>query len=132
MNTTPAIKVQGLHRAAVYSALYPALVETARAHGYALAIHGSVVRDFDLIAVPWIAEAADPLTLIKALKAIVGGCTHHGEVDEYFPRCDPTLRPHGRLSYCIHLTNNGLYGAYIDVAVMPRSSDNLPEPDYSI
>ena len=42
------------NRAAVYAAaLYPDLAEIAREHGYALAVHGSLARDFDLIAVPW-------------------------------------------------------------------------------
>ncbi len=40
--------------------IYPQLVEEARRHGYALAPHGSLQRDLDLIAVPWSEEAAAP------------------------------------------------------------------------
>lgn len=36
--------------------LYPKLADIFRSHGYALAVHGSVGTDFDLIAVPWVKE----------------------------------------------------------------------------
>lgn len=55
-------------RAAAYAAFYPMLCQIARRHGYALAIHGSLHRDLDLIAVPWVEEASEPLALIKAFK----------------------------------------------------------------
>lgn len=45
--------------AAVYVCLYPELAEIARSHGYAMAVHGSVARDFDLVCIPW-AEKVDP------------------------------------------------------------------------
>lgn len=32
----------------VYACIYPGLAEVTRAHGYALAAHGSMARDFDL------------------------------------------------------------------------------------
>src|SRR5271154_4799160 len=32
--------------------LYPKLAEVFRSHGYALAVHGSLASDFDLVAVP--------------------------------------------------------------------------------
>lgn len=37
--------------APVYCALYPALAEIARKHGYAMAIHGTMARDFDLMGI---------------------------------------------------------------------------------
>jgi hypothetical protein len=42
------------------AAMYPELCKMFQKHGYALAVHGSLARDFDLIAVPW-AEKASPL-----------------------------------------------------------------------
>lgn len=53
--------------APVYCALYPALAEIARSHGYALAIHGSLGRDFDLICVPWILEPSEPVNVVKEM-----------------------------------------------------------------
>lgn len=43
--------------APAYTFLYPILCEAARACGYALAIHGTMQRDLDLVAVPWVDEA---------------------------------------------------------------------------
>ena len=112
--------------AAAYVALYPELVRIAREHGYALAVHGSVQRDFDLVAIPWAEEATDALTLVKALKAATGGVTTNSEFDDLIPSCSPTPKPHGRVCYSIHFTERGAQGPYIDLSVMPRVGSNLP------
>lgn len=52
------------NRAPIYAACcYPDLAEIARGCGYALAVHGSLARDFDLIAIPWadVVESHDAL-----------------------------------------------------------------------
>lgn len=108
-------------RAAAYVALYPMLVQVAKRHGYALAVHGSVARDFDLIAVPWIEEASEPLTLIKAFKKATRTVVHHEEFDHLVKDCQPTQKPHGRLAYSLHVTNSGMYGGYLDISVMPKT-----------
>jgi hypothetical protein len=54
--------------APVYVCIYPALAELCRESGYALAIHGSVARDFDLIAVPWIDNPKQPSELIDLME----------------------------------------------------------------
>jgi hypothetical protein len=43
----------------------------ARAHGYAIGVHGSLKRDIDLIAVPWSQEASTPKVLADAIQAII-------------------------------------------------------------
>lgn len=40
-------------RAPFFACIYHGLCDVARARGYALAIHGTVTSDLDLIAVPW-------------------------------------------------------------------------------
>lgn len=55
--------------APIYVGLYPALAELCRDHGYALAVHGSMARDFDLIAVPWISSPSSPEELLRAITA---------------------------------------------------------------
>lgn len=78
--------------APVYCALYPALAEITRRHGYALAIHGTLGRDMDLICVPWAAIVSEPdavlgeITSVFAIR-LVGGT--------------PTRKNHGRLAYTI-------------------------------
>lgn len=53
--------------APVYASLYPELCKTFRKNGYALAIHGSMARDFDLIAVKWIDNATTKEKVIKEI-----------------------------------------------------------------
>jgi hypothetical protein len=109
-------------RAAAYVAVYPMLVAVARRHGYALAVHGTVSRDFDLVAIPWIDEASDPLTLIRAFKKATGAVIQHDEFDHIaLKNLKGTIKPHGRTAYSLHVTNHGMYGGYFDISVMPRS-----------
>lgn len=100
--------------AAVYAAFYPGLKKVAEEHGYALTIHGSLTRDFDLVAIPWTREATDAETVIEALNGRIGG---------YFKDSDPNpcFKPHGRRAYSIHFDG----GPYLDVSVMPRMREVL-------
>lgn len=95
------------YSAAAYVALLPRLQTTARSWGYALAVHGSLNRDMDLIAIPWIEEAAASEYLIYRLWVTVGIL---GEAS--IPR-GPLLRPHGRASWQICLP----LGASLDISV---------------
>jgi len=49
--------------------IYPQLARTARSKGYALALHGSLQRDLDLVAIPWTKSAIPAQQLIQALAA---------------------------------------------------------------
>lgn len=105
---------------AAYAVFYPKLAEVARAHGYCLAIHGTMGRDCDLLAVPWTDAAVDALTLVKALKEAACACWWGPDVDQYYPDGSPNQKPHGRVAYSLHLTDRGGEGPYFDVSVMPR------------
>lgn len=107
-------------RAAAYVALYPMLLQIAKDHGYSLAVHGSLHRDFDLVAIPWIEEAAEPTVLVAAMKERLAAVIHHEESDHLYKDMNPTTKPHGRMAYSLHFTNSGMYGGYIDLSVMPR------------
>ncbi len=98
------------------------LQQIAKDHGYALAVHGSVHRDLDLVAIPWIEEASDALELIEAFKDATRTVTHHEDFDHLVPDCKPTQKPHGRVAYSLHVTNSGMYGGYLDISVMPKTS----------
>lgn len=120
--------------AAVYVALIPLLMERARKCGYALAVHGSLARDLDLIAAPWTEEAVSGEALVLELLAAGGWTGAHllpestdqeGKVARKAGSA-PDAKPHGRLAWSIHF-NNGLY---IDVSVMPRAAA-LSSPDTS-
>ncbi len=87
MSDKPASRSHG----PLYANLYPKMVEVARAHGYALAVHGSMSRDLDLIAVPWVERPSEPDALVKALATV-----------SYFEHVSPPdLKLHGRLAYTL-------------------------------
>jgi len=84
----------------------------ARDYGYAVAVHGSRVRDLDLIAVPWTAEARPTLDLVAALEVALGGFVTDRNSDGL---TWPREKPHGRRAWVIHLGA----GPYIDLSVVP-------------
>lgn len=94
--------------------MLPGLQLAARGCGYALAVHGSLARDIDLIAVPWSAAAEKPDLLVQrlcgALSAFLGrAISLRGD--------DWIAKPHGRRALIIILP-----GACpeIDLSIMPR------------
>lgn len=109
-----------------YEQLIEPLRAAARELGYAIAVHGSLRRDIDLIAVPWTETASDARTLMEALKATVLQVTGYAELSWYMDKGPeftldgaPGNKPHGRLAWVI---NYG--GSYIDLSVMPRMETN--------
>jgi hypothetical protein len=57
-----------------YSRL-PAIREAARKLGYAIGVHGSCRRDFDLMAMPWTSEASSIEALAHAVAIAACGIT---------------------------------------------------------
>lgn len=98
--------------------IYPDLVAKARELGYALALHGSLARDFDVLAVPWTDEAVDAVTLVKELAA-------NWELTIQNEGCVGTIKPHNRRSWTLLLW----WGAYIDISVMLRAQDIKEKSD---
>lgn len=94
-NLNPALYVHRVHE-----------VQTiARSCGYAIAIHGSMQRDLDVVAIPWVRNALSQKTLVKRL-------SEWFEIDTR----PPSPRPHGRLAYTFLLGG----GLFMDLSVMPR------------
>lgn len=93
-----------------YVILYDRLKHVARQFGYCLAIHGSMIRDLDLVAIPWIKDAADAETLVDGLLKVIpdGNISERHIVEE---------KPHGRRAWVINI---GTAGTYIDLSVMPK------------
>lgn len=105
-----------------FAASYPLLAALARQHGYALAIHGSMATDFDLVAVPWTAVPSHPEELIETIRSTVNGYIENDPLASEFDetRRNPVKKLHGRLAWSIYL-NEGRSGPYLDVSVMPTS-----------
>jgi hypothetical protein len=89
------------------AALYPKLAEIARSHGYALAVHGSLARDFDLICIPWTENPSKPADVIKEF------CTTFW-IEEVGG--EPTKKNHGRIAHTISV---GHGNCAIDLSFMP-------------
>jgi len=111
-----------------YLKLLPQIRDAAYACGYAIGIHGSMTRDFDLIAAPWTETAKPAEDLVEAVRAAVGGHiipngTPGGRWDrtaeKFVPAVveNPQAKPHGRLGWAIQIGA----GAYLDLSVMPRA-----------
>ena len=91
----------------VYPKVVDAMRPIARAHGYALAVHGSQIRDLDLIAVPWIPEAASPYVLIKALRDVIPSPYILNGFEK---------KPHGRIAWLIGFWCDDLF-LTVDISI---------------
>jgi hypothetical protein len=96
-----------------YVMAYVKLERIAWRHGYALALHGSMARDLDIIAVPWTEDADDPEKLLAAFKRFI---VEKANV-KLKGKEIPTQKPHGRQAYALPI---GYEGHYLDVSIMPR------------
>jgi hypothetical protein len=93
-NETPAIReATGAFCRSILESILPPVREVARFNGYAVAVHGSLKRDIDLIAVPWTDQAIEPDALADkiagAISGVLGNCL----------RREPGEKPHGRVAY---------------------------------
>ena len=92
--------------APIYCSLYPDLAQVVRTKGYALCVHGSMQRDFDLVCIPWVKNPAQPEevveTLTKSFELVVIG--------------DPVVKFHGRKIWTLSL---GFGECFLDLSFMP-------------
>lgn len=105
----------------IYAQALPRIRAKAKELGYAIALHGTMTRDLDLLAVPWIEDAADPQTLVEMIADelggfVVGAASHRAEIEQSSVPTGPQQMPHGRLAW------NICWGGrpFIDLSVMPR------------
>jgi hypothetical protein len=66
---------------AFYLSRLPAIREAAKEHGYAIGLHGSTRRDFDLMAMRWREGASDKDTLARAIADAACGIRREGAYD---------------------------------------------------
>ena len=95
----------------------PHLRDAARANGYALAVHGSLSRDLDLIAVPWTEAAASLDEIVGALAEATKKATGWGHVSGRSDNRWRTDKPHGRIAVTI-LASAELS---LDISFMPTA-----------
>lgn len=99
----------------------------AREHGYAVGVHGSLARDLDLLAVPWMVEAVSAQALVSAICEGMGlrerAVNLYGDPD---PRIgpNPEPKPWGRLAWS--LAGCPPSWKYVDLSVAPRAGEAVP------
>lgn len=102
-----------------YVLVVPRIQRVARQHGYNIAVHGSLQRDLDLVAVPWQEQVSSPHELVAAVIDEIEGFISPVEDTEI-----PREKPHGRLCFPIHLGS----GAYVDLSVLtPHGKEQTKE-----
>lgn len=106
-------------RACIFAAILPAIRTRAREVGYAIGLHGSMVRDLDLIAVPWTHEAVDADALATAIRDVLGGWfSESGKTHKW--AIDGKDKPHGRKAYTLRMGGEPLL--HVDLSVTPRTA----------
>lgn len=97
-------------KAVFYAVLYENFRKAAIDCGYALALHGSMASDMDLIAVAWVDDAKSHEELVKRISDCIGDTVwkdKHTSCFEY--------KPHNRIAYTLSIM--GSY--YIDLSIVP-------------
>lgn len=98
----------------ILEAILPPVREVAMFNGYAIAVHGSLKRDIDLIAVAWTDQAKSADELVRVIQGAIGGV-----LGNCLRISEPTKKPHGRVAYT--LIHPGFVGE-IDLSVIPPTT----------
>ena len=98
-------------RPAMYSHRIHDIQQAAKCAGDAIAIHGSMQRDLDVVAIPWVTVALGPDALIAGLE---------NQLRVTVAPDSPVKKPHGRLAYTL-LMGGALF---MDLSIMPLTVDH--------
>jgi hypothetical protein len=93
----------------LYAYFFFRLKEIAFTYGYNLVLHGSMNRDLDLIAIPWVDEPLDEFEMIRHFNRELTG--FDCELKEAYQF---NVLPGGRKSYVIHINRGGSWNNFID------------------
>lgn len=94
----------------MYVTFYGIMRDIAQKHGWALAVHGSCVRDFDVVLIPWVEEPKSVLMVLAEWAKWIGSVVEDGK-----PYDTMTKKAHGRVAYTLQVGGGG----YLDISVMP-------------
>lgn len=96
----------------LYDSIIPDIRAVARDCGYAIAVHGSQVRDLDIVAIPWIEKPKPEAILLDSIVQVVKGYIS-GKAE---------FKPHGRKAYTIILPyqSSTEWSVFIDISIIPQ------------
>jgi hypothetical protein len=103
-------KAKKAYSAAVLEEILEPLRKIARQHGYAIAVHGSLSKDIDLLAVPWVKKASSYEDLANAVCEVFNKYFEHACINGKF-----TEQPHGRISCAIVMASSPVF---IDLSII--------------
>ena len=105
----------------VYCAIYPIIHKSARDLGYALTVHGSLERDFDIVAIPWSQDCANWRDLVRGIMESTDFIRSDFFDDDIFnpPHCEE--KPHNRVAISIPIRA----GMYFDLSVIKPIREKL-------
>lgn len=88
-------------------------------YGYNLVLHGSMARDLDLIAIPWVKELGNVDEMVEKFAEVLGGWVM--PLTEERKKCFP----HGRESRVVNINRDWIPETktdkqyYIDISIIP-------------
>lgn len=112
---------------AFYLSRLPAIRDAAKEHGYAVGLHGSQRRDFDLIAMQWRDDAVDKDTLARAIADAACGIRREGAYDW---EAKPSNRVATSIPVCWTVHDNPDFDkpsvGHIDLSVIDHLAPSAP------
>lgn len=108
----------------LYTMFYEHLKDIAKTYGYNLVVHGSMNRDLDLIAIPWIDNPQPEEKMIQEFEIYLTGKKIVNDKN----KTPFTILPGGRKVYIISLNRGDKHGEwvrfedkeyYLDISVTP-------------
>jgi len=98
--------------APAYAMMLPLFQQVGLAHGYAIAIHGSMASDLDMVAMPWTEEPSSHAELFDALYNRF--CKGAPEIE-----AGPTYLLHHRVAYKLPLRGF----CFVDLTIILREGE---------
>ena len=96
-------------RPGLYAMYFEYMKQIAKEYGYNLVIHGSMNRDLDLIAIPWIDKPRPEQAMIKEFQEYLTGVT----LTDQNKDVPFTILPGNRHSYVIELNRGDKHGEWV-------------------
>jgi hypothetical protein len=116
-------------RPSLYAIYFELLKPIAKSFGYNLLLHGSLDRDMDIVAVPWVDNPKDECTMLQEFdKCINGICRVAPDSGTLADAYHFSILPGGRKSYFINVNRGGPWNSwddrqyYIDISITPLVS----------
>jgi len=96
----------------LYAIFFEQLKDIAREYGYNLVVHGSMNRDLDLIAIPWVDKPKDEQEMIIEFQEYLTGI----KIIDPKGKVPFTILPGGRHSFVISLNRGDKHGEWVRFA----------------